>query len=173
MAVSKRLNSPHSHIKGRSVVKACWADVPCVCCRGVHCGNKAKGQQHALNMCGGIAVNTVLFFSEVSRCNSMTCMRAHACRIMCLSCGLCSTFWCLGSLVRRNSSMRDMANPSSRAGMQNRHPKSRKQVCACSYNNYCLHIVVLACAQQLFVPLASVCRFWYIVFSIQINSVQF
>ena len=49
---------------------------------------------------------------------------------MCLNCGLYLTSWCLVSLVRRNSSMRDMASPSYRAGMQNHHPKNRKQVWA-------------------------------------------
>ena len=62
----------------------------------------------------------------------MKIMWYHTCRIMCWSCGPCLTSLCLVSSVRRSSSMRDMANPSSRAEMQNRHPKSRKQVWACS-----------------------------------------
>ena len=31
MATSKLLESPYSHIKGNSVLKACWADMPYVC----------------------------------------------------------------------------------------------------------------------------------------------
>ena len=30
VATSKVLNSPHSHIKGMSSLKACWADMPYV-----------------------------------------------------------------------------------------------------------------------------------------------
>ena len=31
LATSKLLHSSHSHIKGKSTLKACWADMPCVC----------------------------------------------------------------------------------------------------------------------------------------------
>ena len=31
LATSKLLHSSHFHIKGRSKLKACWADMPCVC----------------------------------------------------------------------------------------------------------------------------------------------
>ena len=36
VAISKLLESPYSHIKGNSVLKVCWADMPYVCW-GEHC----------------------------------------------------------------------------------------------------------------------------------------
>ena len=36
MTTSKLMDSPHSHSKGNSVLKGCWADMPYVCW-GEHC----------------------------------------------------------------------------------------------------------------------------------------
>ena len=41
-ATSKQLYSSHSHIKGKSILKACWADIPYICW-GEHWSETASG----------------------------------------------------------------------------------------------------------------------------------